>query len=120
MFEERVKADLEPLHAQIPALTELMDRSIQGNSAREPNTANTRELRHKSKSFFTGAPGSSSFPTVTPLTTAGYSLDTPISSILTIYTVTLKETQICSDKVFKTGAGVEVRGVEKASKGGWG
>ena len=31
LVEERIKASLEPLHPQISALTEMMDRLIQGN-----------------------------------------------------------------------------------------
>ena len=38
MIEERIKANLEPLHAQVSASTELMDKLIQGNSARELTT----------------------------------------------------------------------------------
>ena len=67
---------LEMLRAQIFALTEMMDRLIQGNSAREFTTANPREPRYQYESPFSGAPGTSRFPTVAPLTTAGYSPDT--------------------------------------------
>ena len=45
LIEESIKANLEPLHAEISALTEMMDRLIQGNSAREFTTASTRELQ---------------------------------------------------------------------------
>ena len=44
LVDERFKASLEPLHAQITALTELMDRLIQSNSAKEVTTISTREL----------------------------------------------------------------------------
>ena len=74
--DERIKANLKPLHAQISALTEMMDSLTQGNSAREFTTASTRALQSQLESPFTGAPGTSSFPTVAPLTTAGYSPDT--------------------------------------------
>ena len=42
--DERIKASLEPLHAQISALTEIMDRIIQSNSTTESTTAITRGL----------------------------------------------------------------------------
>ena len=76
IIEETIKANLEPLHAQIFALTEYMDRLIQGNSARDFTTAGTRELRQQSESPFAEAPGTCSFAPVAPLTTAGYSPDT--------------------------------------------
>ena len=44
MIEEKVKANLQPLYAQISALTEMMNRLIQGNSARVFTTASTRKL----------------------------------------------------------------------------
>ena len=65
---EKIKASLEPSHAQNSALTEMMDRLIQSNSARETTTARTRDTRHQYESPFSGAPGSSRFPTVAPLT----------------------------------------------------
>ena len=55
--DERIKANLKPLHAQISALTEMMDSLTQGNSAREFTTASTRELQSQLESPFTGAPG---------------------------------------------------------------
>ena len=55
VIEERIKANLEPLHAQISALREMMDRLIQGKSAREFKTASTRELRLQSESSFAEA-----------------------------------------------------------------
>ena len=75
MVDERIKVNFEPNHAQITALTEMMDRLIQVYSAKEFTTASTREQRLQSESPFTGAPGTSRFPTVAPLTTAGYSPD---------------------------------------------
>ena len=50
--EERIEANFEPLHAQIPASTEMMHKLLQGNSAREFTTASTRELRPQSESPF--------------------------------------------------------------------
>ena len=76
LVDERIKTSLEPLHAQISALTEMMVRLIQSNSARETTSASTREARYQYESPLSGAPGSSRFPTVAPLTTAGYWLDT--------------------------------------------
>ena len=75
LVDEKIKASLKPLHAQISALTEMMDRLIQSNSARETATASFRETRHQHESPFSEVLGSSRFPTVAPLTTAGYSLD---------------------------------------------
>ena len=49
LIDERIKASLEPLHAQIFAVTEMMDCFIQGISARKSTTASTRELRHQSE-----------------------------------------------------------------------
>ena len=42
MVVERIKVNLEPLHAQISALTEMMDFLIQGSSARKFNAVCTR------------------------------------------------------------------------------
>ena len=75
MIEENIKANLKPLHAQISALTETIASLIQGNSARIFTTSGTRKLRFESESLFTEAPGTSRFPPVAPLTTAGYSPD---------------------------------------------
>ena len=80
---ERIEASLEPLHAQISALTEKMDRLIQVNSAREFTMAFTREVRHQFESLFSGAPGTSRFPTVAPLTNAGYSPDPTFCRLIT-------------------------------------
>ena len=43
--DERIKASLEPLHAQFPALTEMMDHLIQSTSAKETTTASSRGSR---------------------------------------------------------------------------
>ena len=43
MVKERIRVNLEPLRAQISALTEMIDRLTQGNSTREFTTASTRE-----------------------------------------------------------------------------
>ena len=75
IIEETIKANLELLHAQISALTEIMDRLIQGNAARAFKTASTRELRPRPESPFAEAPVTSRFSPVAPLTTAGYSPD---------------------------------------------
>ena len=78
LVHEINKASLEPLHAEISALTQMMDRLIQSNSARETTTAGTRETRYQYESPYSGTPGSSRFPTVALLTTAGCSPDTYI------------------------------------------
>ena len=64
LVDERIKASLEPLHAQISPLPEMMDRLIQNNSARETTTVSTREIRYQYETLFNGAPGDSRFPTV--------------------------------------------------------
>ena len=75
LVDERIKASLEPLHAQISALTEMMDSLIQSNLAKESTTASSWGFGHPYESPHNGGPGSSKFPTVAPLTTAGYSPD---------------------------------------------
>ena len=50
LIDERIKASLEPLHAQISALMEMMDPLIQSNLAKGPTTANSRETRHQHES----------------------------------------------------------------------
>ena len=73
---ERIKASLEPFHAQISALTELVDHLFQSNSARETATARSRETRHQYELSYSGVPGSSNCSTVAPLANAGYLPDT--------------------------------------------
>ena len=71
MIEEKVMEIFEPLHNRISHLVEMMDRLIQGNSAGEFTTASTLELHLQSESLFTETPGTSIFPPVATLTTAG-------------------------------------------------
>ena len=73
--DEKIEASLEPLHAKITALTEMMDRLIQSNSAKEATAATSRGIPHRYESSDSRVPGSSRFLTVAPLTTAGYSPD---------------------------------------------
>ena len=68
-LEEKIRANLVPLHAQISILAKIMDRSIQGNAAREITTASTLELRLQSQWPFTEAPGTFRVPPAVPLTT---------------------------------------------------
>ena len=75
LVDERIKANLEPLHAQITALTEMMDRLIQNKSAKESATASSPGTPNQYEWPYSEVPGSSRFPTVAPLTTAGYSPD---------------------------------------------
>ena len=82
LVEERIKASLELLHAQISALTEMMDRLIQSNSTKESTTASSRGFVHQYESPYSEGPGSSKFSTVAPLTTAGYSPDNAGSKVL--------------------------------------
>ena len=76
LVDERIKAILEPLNAQSSALTEMMDRLMHSNSAKETTTASSGGTRHQYESPYSEVPGSSRFPIVAPLTTAGYSPDT--------------------------------------------
>ena len=71
LVHERIKASLEPLHAQISAHSEMMDRLIRSNSAKETNTASSRGTRHQYESPYSEVLESSRFPTVAPLTTTG-------------------------------------------------
>ena len=73
LLDDRIKASLEPLHAQISALTKMMDRLIQGSFTTEITTAGTRGLVLQHESTYSEVPGSSQFPTLAPLATAGYS-----------------------------------------------
>ena len=75
LVDERIKVSREPLHAQISALIEKMDRLIHSNSAKETTTASSRVTRHQYESPYNEVPGSSRFPTMTPLSTTGYSRD---------------------------------------------
>ena len=75
LVDGEIKVCLEPLHAQITALTELMDHLIQSNSAKKTTTASFRGIPHRYESPYSEVPESSSFPMVAPLTTAGYSPD---------------------------------------------
>ena len=75
LVDERIKASLEPLLAQVSALTEMMDRLIQSNLTTESTTASSQGPRLQHESPYSEGPGSSKFPTVAPLTTAGYSPD---------------------------------------------
>ena len=72
VVNEKIKATLGPLYAQISALTEMMDRLFQSNSAKESKTASSRGFWDQYGSPDSEGPGSSQFPTVTQLTTAGY------------------------------------------------
>ena len=82
LVDERIRAILKPLHAQISALTEMMDRLIQSNSTKESMTVGFRGFGHDYESPYSEGPGSSKFPTVAPLTTAAYSPDSEKSVFL--------------------------------------
>ena len=47
LVDKRIKANFEPLHAQIFTFTEMMDRLIQTNSTKESTTANFRGFGHQ-------------------------------------------------------------------------
>ena len=72
LVDERIKASLETLHAEISALIEMMDRLIQCNSATNTTTVSSRKTRHQYELLYSRVPGSSRFPTVAPLITGGY------------------------------------------------
>ena len=57
LIKGKVKANLEPLQAQIFALTQTMDKLTQAISVREYPMASTREPRFPSKCSFTAGPG---------------------------------------------------------------
>ena len=61
LVEEMIQASLESLHAQISALTEMMDRFIQCYSATETITAISPETRPQCEPSYSGKPGSSRF-----------------------------------------------------------
>ena len=76
LVAERIKASVEPQHAQIFAFTELLDRSIQGKSPEKTATVSSRGTRHRCESPNSKiVSGSPRFSTLAPYTTAGYSLD---------------------------------------------
>ena len=72
LVDERKKASLEPLHAQISVLSEMMDCLIQSNSAKEATTASSRGIKHLYESLYSETLGSSGFPTIASFTTAGF------------------------------------------------
>ena len=82
LVDGRIKANLEPLQAHISALTEMMDRLIQNNLTTESTTASSRGPGFQYKSPYRKGPGSSKFPTVAPLTTAGSSPNTTLLDFL--------------------------------------
>ena len=57
LIEERVKANLEPLHEQISTLTQLMNKLIQDNSTRTNSTAGPSDRRFQSESPLKDGPG---------------------------------------------------------------
>ena len=75
LVAERIKASLEPLRAQISALTEMMDRIIQSNLTTESTTASSRGPGLQHESPYNEGPASFKLLTVAPPTTAGYSHD---------------------------------------------
>ena len=81
LVDERIKASFESLPAQISALTEMMDRLIRSNSTKESETVSSRGFGHQYKSPYSERPGSSRFPTVASLTTAGFLPDTCHSTV---------------------------------------
>ena len=76
LVDIRVKPSLEPLHAQIFALTVMIDRLIQSNlTILRRRVPEGRDSNTQYGSFYSEGLESSKFPTVAPLTTAGYSPD---------------------------------------------
>ena len=68
LADDGIKASLEPHHAQITALAEMMDHSIQSNPAQETITVSSGGTRRQYESPYTEVPGSARFPTVATLT----------------------------------------------------
>ena len=75
LIEKRIKENLAPLHAQISAQTELLDKLIQVNSARVYTMASTRERRFSSESPLTDKVRHERTLPLAPLIAAGYSPD---------------------------------------------
>ena len=74
-IEERIKANLEPLHAQIGTLTQIMNKLIQDISARLNPTADSRDRKFPSGSPLTDGPGTSKTLPFESLVNAVYSPD---------------------------------------------
>ena len=72
LLDERIKANLQPLHAQIFALAKIMVRIIRIKLTTETTTTSTRGPVLQLESFYSERPVSPKFPTVSPLTTTGY------------------------------------------------
>ena len=70
--EEKIKANFEPLHAQISALTQILDRLFQGNLVREFTTISIRETRFPYESPLAYGIGNSETPPIASMTTAQY------------------------------------------------
>ena len=75
LIEERMKSDVEPLHAQITTLTQMMSKLIQDNWARVNPLAGSRDHRFKSAYPLTDGPGTSRTLPLASLVTVGYSPD---------------------------------------------
>ena len=56
LIEDRIKSNMEPLHAQISTMTQMMNKLIQDNSARTNSTAGSRDHRFPYESPLTGDP----------------------------------------------------------------
>ena len=95
LVDERIKASLESLHPQITALTEMVNRLIQSNSAKEVTTASSRGTPHQYESPYSEVSGSSKFPTVALLTTTGYSPDTCSSQTFMLIKFFMYQVKIC-------------------------
>ena len=76
IMDERIVGSLEPLHAQITALIETMDRLIPSISAKEATMAKSRGIGYQYESPYCEVLGPFRFPTVAPITITGYSPDT--------------------------------------------
>ena len=71
-IEYRVKAILEPLHAQMSTLTQMMNKLIQDNSVRANPLAGSRDHLLRSESLLTDEPGTSRTLSLASLATVGY------------------------------------------------
>ena len=75
LIEERLKANLEHLHAQISKMTQMMKKLIHENLARLNLTAGFRVCRFQSESPLVDGPRTSRSLPLASLVTAGYTPD---------------------------------------------
>ena len=75
MIEEKIKANFELFPAQFSALVQMLERLIQGKSAREFTTASSRKTWFSSELLLREVLGASGAPTIALMTAARQSFD---------------------------------------------